>query len=124
VVVNHGDGLARRAGKGPGGRLGKVRPLRAVMCGDRADVGNILDETPAGIVLLEHSISVALRQLSNVGIHVRQSFVWYVLDLLTHRRISAHDVEIMTIKAEAVPHELGERFDFTVILGADDGVYV
>src|SRR6266540_1160880 len=61
VVIDYGGRLAGCAGKRPGtGRL-EICVLSPVVSGDCANVGHVLDETLAGIVLDKHAIAVAFR---------------------------------------------------------------
>ncbi len=61
VVIDHGCRFARRARKWPGRGPLKVCVLRAIVRRDRANIGDVFNEPPAGIIVGEHAIAVALR---------------------------------------------------------------
>src|SRR5688572_15793080 len=65
VIINHGGCLTSCAGKGPGSRPLKVRVLGAVMCGDRANIGHILNEALTCLIAGKHAIAVASCKLGS-----------------------------------------------------------
>src|SRR6266511_3505916 len=124
VVIDHGGRLARCAGKRPGtGRL-EVCVLSPVVSGDCVHVGDVLDETLAGIVLDKHAIAVAFRQSGNVLVHGRKHCGGHLLDLVANQSLPANYIEILAVELKVLPHKLAQLPNLGVVVGADDGVYV
>ena len=124
VVVDDRGCLAGGAGKGPRSGLLKIMMLRAVVRCDRTDVGDVLNESAAGVIRSKHAVTIALREPGNVRVHPRQHLGRHLFDGLAYQRFASNDIEILTVQLEVIPQIFREHFDLCVVLSANDRVDV
>src|SRR4029450_1297144 len=70
VVIDPRRCLTSSTGKWPFAHLLKVCVLRTVMSGNRSNVGNVLHEALAGVVVGKYPIAVTFRQARPVRVHL------------------------------------------------------
>src|SRR6266478_1275988 len=124
VVVDYHRRFAGRTRERPGDRLLEVCMLRAIVGRDCSNVGDVLHETLARIVVGKHSLAVTFGQLRDEGIDPRQYGCRNLLDLISNQRVASDDVEVLAVQAKTGPHEVRQLLDLGVILSTYHGVDV
>ena len=94
------------------------------MSGNCAHISHVLHETPGRIVISKHAIAIALGELRDVRIHLRQRFIRHQLDFIADRRVAADNIEVVTIKLKPVPNEFRQLINLAIVFGADNCVRI